>query len=221
MSPPEQTDDETFIEDSMVREYIKKMKDLCDENNIKLLLFEAPFSAFVSEIRNTNFIKNISEEIGVDFLNMIYNDIIDYSIDLSDRGHLNARGSTKVTDYVGKYILDNYGDIVKPNRNEEWDIDLLNYDNDKKQQLFKTDIYNLTNNLIYASTISDYNYEIVFKNIATQNKYIRYYSVIDSDKRRISINPTMEYFVEIKVFDNDNKYIKSIYYDFNGTLINN
>lgn len=93
-------------------EYLQKILDLCNENNIKLLLIKAPsvyphwYEEYDEQIEefaqknNINFINFLDkvEEIG-----------IDYKQDTYDRGlHLNLTGATKLSKYFANYLKENY-----------------------------------------------------------------------------------------------------------------
>ena len=95
-----------------VIDYLDKIRELCQENNIKLVLIKAPslypywYTEYDNQVRDYankydldyyNFLDNI-EEIG-----------IDYSHDTYDGGlHLNLYGATKLSTYFGSILKDKY-----------------------------------------------------------------------------------------------------------------
>lgn len=92
--------------------YLDLIRELCEKNNIKLVLMKAPsiypywYDEYEENITNYankynldyyNF-KNVVEEIG-----------IDYQTDTYDGGeHLNLSGATKLSKYVAHLLKDNY-----------------------------------------------------------------------------------------------------------------
>ena len=93
-------------------EYLDKIRELCNENNIKLVLIKAPslypywYDEYEEQIRKYALENNIdyynllekAEEIG-----------IDYSMDTYDAGlHLNITGATKLSKYFANILMENY-----------------------------------------------------------------------------------------------------------------
>lgn len=110
---PEVLEDYTLPETSM--EYLDRMRDLCKEKGIELVLIKAPTNdwkyhwydewdrqiveyASTHGLRYYNFIE-MTEEIG-----------IEWSQDTYDRGvHLNVHGAEKLTSYFGAILRDELG----------------------------------------------------------------------------------------------------------------
>lgn len=89
--------------------YLIKMKELCDKNNIKLLLITTPTVRWNS--LKSGVIEEVCEANGLDFvdLNMPDGELIDYSADMADGNHVNAYGAKKTTKYLCDYVMKNYG----------------------------------------------------------------------------------------------------------------
>lgn len=104
-------------------EYIRKIKELCDKEGIELVLMISPYAATVDEQKGHNAIYGVAEEIGVDCLNLIDKNVVDYQIDMFDRGHCNSAGGKRVTSYIGDYLINTYG---KEFFDQEADIDTWN-----------------------------------------------------------------------------------------------
>ena len=118
--------------------YLDKMRTLCEENDIKLLLIKAPslypywyeeYEQQVLDYANKynlpyiNFLK-LTDKIG-----------IDYSTDTYDAGlHMNLSGAEKLSDYIGN-LLSDYWKV--PNRKDE---KLLSEIWNKKIELYEEDI---------------------------------------------------------------------------------
>lgn len=116
-------------------EYLQKIKKICDENDCQLLLVKIPVHVPASQYSSSwtrlrhNAVEKAAEEVGADFLDLNYEDAvgIDWSNDSGDGGaHLNVRGAAKVTDYLGKYLVDHYD--LEQARNEEYDRKLARHD---------------------------------------------------------------------------------------------
>ena len=96
-------------------EAIRKIADLCERNHAKLLFFKVPASNWTREDANT--IKMFMKENQLEYLEV--NDYLDqlsinpntdfYSID-----HLNTSGAEKATDFLARYLQENYGDVLNP-----------------------------------------------------------------------------------------------------------
>ena len=118
--------------------YLDKMRTLCEENDITLLLIKAPslypywyeeYEQQVLDYANKynlpyiNFLK-LTDKIG-----------IDYSTDTYDAGlHMNLSGAEKLSDYIGN-LLSDYWKV--PNRKDE---KLLSEIWNKKIELYEEDI---------------------------------------------------------------------------------
>lgn len=89
-------------------EYVRKIKELCDENGSTLLLVTTP-SVFWNKQRE-KAVMNLASELDVDYLNTFLpeGELFDYSVDMSDNNHLNSGGAEKFTEYIAEYIEENY-----------------------------------------------------------------------------------------------------------------
>lgn len=101
--------------DQVCWDYLEKMRVLCQENGVELILMKAPtgtakwcwydqWDAQVADyaeahgLRYYNFLKNI-DEIGIDFMTDTYD----------QGGHLNLSGAEKLSRYFGKILADEVG----------------------------------------------------------------------------------------------------------------
>lgn len=90
-------------------EYLRKIIEKCQNRGIDILLTYLPFPTNISEQKEANRVYDIAAEYGINYINFLNMDIVDYDTDCSDSGsHLNSSGAKKVTDYLGKYIIENY-----------------------------------------------------------------------------------------------------------------
>lgn len=104
--PTEKSRQEELGGDSIT--ILNEMVDLCENNDIKLIFFTAPWAG-----KNiySDAMKSFAAEndcVYLDLFENINEMQIDGNCDYSDDGHLNTSGANKVSDFLGKYIIDNY-----------------------------------------------------------------------------------------------------------------
>lgn len=88
-------------------EYFNKIIDLCNSNNIKLVLFGVPSMKSWSYAKDQK-IEELSKEYSLEFIDL--NNIleIDWGNETKDEGsHLNYSGAKKVSHYLGNYLFEN------------------------------------------------------------------------------------------------------------------
>lgn len=92
-------------------EYLRKIIDLCKQENVSLVLMTAPFEATEEETMRLNAVAQIAEEAQVPFLNYLktWDTLgIDASTDFYDIGHFNNEGIAKFSHIIGQYLSENY-----------------------------------------------------------------------------------------------------------------
>lgn len=100
---------EKLEENTVGIEYLKKLIEKCQKRGIDILLTYLPFPANVACQKSANIVYEIAAEYGINYINFLDMDIVDFNTDCSDsNNHLNPSGARKVTDYLGKYIMENY-----------------------------------------------------------------------------------------------------------------
>jgi hypothetical protein len=112
--------------------YLNRIIALCKQKNIPLLLFTVPYNAAESDMLVFNSINCVTEADSVPYLDgfaLMDAMGLDMNRDFSDSGHFNAGGAFKVTEFLGRYIRDNY-DI--PDRSGDpgysaWNADYKQY----------------------------------------------------------------------------------------------
>ncbi|MBQ3932958.1 MAG: hypothetical protein II653_04320, partial [Lachnospiraceae bacterium] len=101
-------------------ETFKKIKKLCDENGVKLILYSAP-SPKCYNMEKINAINEFADKYGIDYIDLNKEKEslnINWSKDTRDKGdHLNSYGTKKTTVFIARKI-DSYG-ILKDRRNDE------------------------------------------------------------------------------------------------------
>ena len=88
--------------------YLDKIRQLCEENGIQLVLFKAPSLSPVWHDEWEEQINAYAEEYGLCYINTLelIDEIgIDWDTDTYDRGlHLNVYGAEKLSSYLGAYL---------------------------------------------------------------------------------------------------------------------
>ena len=99
--------DQWELSDSAI-EILDEMVAICEENDIKIIFCTIPYKgAFYYGDAMTEY----AEENGCVYLNLFeYIDEIgiDGATDFADAGHLNTSGATKIANFMGEYIVNNY-----------------------------------------------------------------------------------------------------------------
>lgn len=105
-------------------EYLDKIRKLCEDNNIDLVLIKAPSLYPYWYTEYDEQIKEYASKYGLDYYNFLENILeigLDYSVDTYDGGlHLNLSGATKLSKYFApilkeKYSLTDYRDNEEVN----------------------------------------------------------------------------------------------------------
>lgn len=95
--------------DTVGIEYLEKMIQLCQSRGIEVLLINIPYPAIEEQIAGARRVYDIAEEYGVNYLNFLEMDVVDFDTDCYDsHSHLNASGAEKVTAYLGNYLREQY-----------------------------------------------------------------------------------------------------------------
>lgn len=129
--------DYTFSEKNM--EYLAKMKALCDEKGVELVLFKAPsiYPHWYDEYDSQ--IVQFAEKNNLMYINAL-KDIdkigIDFTTDTFDYGqHLNVQGAEKLSKYLGKVLDEEYNLDDRRNNAEiskEWEAVVEQYYSEKE-----------------------------------------------------------------------------------------
>lgn len=107
--------------------YFLKIKKVCDDNNIKLVLTNTPTDRWNSA--KNKLICDLADEYNLDFVNMSLDDglVIDYSTDMADGNHVNASGAVKTTNYLTDFIVEKYG-IKSKGKHNQFEESIKYYD---------------------------------------------------------------------------------------------
>ncbi len=89
--------------------YLRKIIEECNSRNIPVLLVYLPFPIEEYWKKESNMIQDIADEYDVQYLNFTNLDVVDYASDYADpSSHMNIAGQKKVSEFLGKYILETY-----------------------------------------------------------------------------------------------------------------
>lgn len=117
-------------EETINMQYLRKIIEFCQANNIEILVTYFPHPATDLQISVSKYVETICDEYNVNYINFLNANLIDYNIDFYDAdSHLNVSGGRKVTNYLGQYIIDNYN-ITDQRKNKNysfWDEDYNKY----------------------------------------------------------------------------------------------
>lgn len=94
-----------------VEMWLRKIIELADESGIRLCFFLAPYLANENSQNQYRYVKKIAEEKDIPFIDMIglQSEVgIDPGRDFIDWGHANSYGAVKITDYLGRFLMDHY-----------------------------------------------------------------------------------------------------------------
>lgn len=139
--------DENFTVEATSLDYLRRMVEHCQSLGIEVLLITMPFAANEEEQLVANFAEGIAQEYGVNYVNFLDMDLINYHTDMADNNcHMNPSGARKVTSWLGEYIQQNYN---IPDRREDspfafWYEDYEKYNTVKNSNIAaQTELYNL------------------------------------------------------------------------------
>ena len=142
--------------DEKSKEYLDKIIDLCNENNIEFLLLSIPNSKDW-KYEYTVATNKYAEEKNIKYLDLNSIDIgLDWNVDTVDGGmHQNFYGMEKVTAYIAEYLEKNYNldDHRGDSKYSSWENDVDNYLEFKKEayeKLANNDTNTEINNDVYA-----------------------------------------------------------------------
>lgn len=171
-------------DDTIGVEYLKKIIEFCEERGIEVLLTYVPFPALEFKQEEANLAYDIAEQYGLNYINFLDMDVVDYATDCLDPGsHLNPSGGRKVTDYLGHYIVSNYHiqDRRQEERYKQWQEEYRKgtaYKFDKIRELEDLDAYlcmladKNVNSCIYIRSgspiLRDERMALLLKNISSQ-----------------------------------------------------
>ena len=132
-------DEKTEI-DTVCYEYYLMILDYCQENNIQVLCAYLPFAASGGQQRIANTMGDIVANYdNCSYVNMLNENILNFNTDICpDNGHLNYSGASKVTSWLGDYLIENYK-LDDFRNNKDWKNDYVEYYRYKRESLLSQD----------------------------------------------------------------------------------
>ena len=131
-----------FEEDSVGKEYLVRLIQDCKNRGIRVLLTFLPFPASEGYWKEANCVTQIAREQGVEYVNFLTMDVVDYQTDCYDAdSHLNPSGARKVTAWLGRHLQQTYA--VADRRDEaafhHWNRDYERYYDDKLEKMWEAE----------------------------------------------------------------------------------
>lgn len=106
-------EDEGTVFGEMPMRYLDKMRELCEKNDIQLILMKAPSLSPVWYDSENEQVIEYAEKYHLPYINfydLLEETGIDYETDTYDGGlHMNLSGADKVSGYLGKVLTTEYG----------------------------------------------------------------------------------------------------------------
>ena len=127
--------------DEKTIEYMGKIRDLCNEKGVALMLTKLPSDMWNQAY--TEMVGGWAEENQIPFLDMTQKKVLkemkfDEEISYFDSNHLNYIGAETVSSYLGNYLVENYAfDPVSQKNAEKWDADYRKYENYRKVRIME------------------------------------------------------------------------------------
>lgn len=147
-------------EENTNMKYLRKIIEYGKKNDIEILVTCNPYFASDEQMSIFKYVEHICSEYEVNYINF-FNLEVTNNTDYYDNGHLNVSGARKVTDYLGKYIMENYN-IPDQRENEAYSFWYEDYDEyiDLKIENLEKNKKNLNNYLMLLYDEEDIKYEI-------------------------------------------------------------
>ncbi len=120
-------------------EYFKKILSYCKEKGWDVVLFKTPKTSW--SLSKSEGVSALAKEYGVPFLDFNYDKLMkeikfDPMHDLRDADHPNLRGAEKISDYLGKYLKENY-DLKDYRQDGTEPVDMELYHEDREDCYLK------------------------------------------------------------------------------------
>lgn len=135
---------EILDEKTLGLKYIQMFIDFCKSENIEPVLVNVPYIASERSQKAANSAVELAKKNNVRAVNMQYAGIVNYNTDMRDSwSHLNPSGEYKVTEYLGRFFINNFELTDKRNSAEgiQWNSWYKEYYNFLVEQLDSVDNY--------------------------------------------------------------------------------
>ena len=97
--------DEIVNIEEVILKYLDKIIKLCDEKNVELIFYRAPYISTENELKKVNHLKAYLSEKRIPFIDLEKAIKYDYDCDFNDYEHLSESGAEKSTEFLCSYIL--------------------------------------------------------------------------------------------------------------------
>lgn len=98
-------EDEILSPECDIVKYIDKVVELCNQYDVPLIFYRAPYISTENEIKKVNWLTDYCSDKNVLFIDTEKEIEFDPVFDFDDYYHLNENGAQKVTEYLAPYIL--------------------------------------------------------------------------------------------------------------------
>ena len=206
--------EQTMEIDTVCFSYLLKTMEYCQENGIQLLCVYLPYAAGEKQQKVSNSVENlIGSYDGCSYVNMLYEDIVDYSVDQYDYSHLNYMGACKATSWLGEYLTEHY-DLEDHSQDAHWMEDYDAYLQYRETLLEKQT--SLVGHLLSLwRTSYRCELEIFDETLANSKAFKKLAGTVSAD---VIINvQDVPHAARIVIRDGGDVIVDRIFYDFNDT----
>ena len=105
------TPDEGLSYDNNSLNYLIRMIEVCQSENIEILLINTGYDANKESQLFADSIPEVAKEYDINYVDFTRQEIIDFATDLHSTGqntHVNSSGARKLTSYLGDYLVHTY-----------------------------------------------------------------------------------------------------------------
>lgn len=112
LDTPQMIDETQIMDlDPLKLEMLKEIIRTAEQNQVPVVLFAAPFKVSEENQMQLNAVEAFAQQEGIPFINYnkMYEELsLDFETDFRDEAHVNNYGAAKVTDHLGKYLMQHY-----------------------------------------------------------------------------------------------------------------
>lgn len=150
--------------------YFKEIANFCEQKNIKFVVYKSPDQNW-----NQNHhaaMKRLAGEMNIPFLDMNVQDNFlesefDFAINMADPNHPNFLGAEKITNYVGKFIMENFP--------------IENISSDEKYDFLQDDLEMFKNENVSILQLKSDEQNLIEQKIIDAEKYLLWKQKYDSE----------------------------------------
>lgn len=153
--------------DDIAKDYLVRMIQLCQSNNINLLLINTGYDCSDEAKYFADSVNQIAKQYNLPYIDFTELDIINFESDLRSSGyntHVNFSGAEKITSYIGQCLTEQYQ--LSDHRNDEkydsWWCDYQSFVNSKADYLRQQNSLDL-----YLMLLADDNYHMIIEILDT------------------------------------------------------